>query len=295
MLKTPILFLIFRRPDVTVKVFAEICKQQPTQLFIAADGGRTPEEHLKCELTRQAVLEMIDWECEVKTLFRDNNLGCREAVSSAISWFFEYVEMGIILEEDCLPHQDFFPYCEELLERYKDDTRIMTISGDNFQDGIVRGDADYYFSTIMHCWGWATWKRSWDLYRKNLEGYNIFKANKVLEAYYNDEKIVSFWADNFELVLNNKIDTWDYAIVYTLFCNNALSITPQRNLVSNIGFGEESTHCKNANSVNANILTADLVLKTHPNFIYPDMEADVYTHYNYMGVGKPSNAKLPFS
>ena len=282
----PILFLIFRRPDVTVRVFEEIRKQQPRQLFIAADGGRTPEEHERCELTRQSVLDMIDWECDVKTLFRSENLGCRKAVSFAITWFFEHVEMGIILEEDCLPHPSFFPYCEELLKRYKDDTRIMCISGDNFQNGQERGNADYYFSNIMHCWGWASWRRAWKLNDAKMDNYQYFKNENIISNIYSDTNIQAWLISTLDSVYEQRLSSWAFIWFYSILCNNGLNILPNKNLVSNIGFDEESTHCRDSNSAASNMQAYELKIKNHPNVFVVDSEADMYTFYNHMGISK---------
>lgn len=170
---TPVAFMIFNRPEKTARVFAEIRKARPTQLFIVADGPRTEQEKEKTDATR-AVTEHIDWECEVKRNYSDVNVGCKMRVSSGISWIFENVENAIILEDDCVPEQSFFPYCQELLERYKDDTRIMHISGDNFEwgrTGNFESDASYYFSRIPHVWGWATWRRAWNLYDINMTSW----------------------------------------------------------------------------------------------------------------------------
>ena len=162
----PILFLVYNRPDTTATVFEEIRKQKPKQLFVAADGPRTdmPGDAEKCKNTRELVMNGIDWECETKTLFRDNNLGCGLAVSNAITWFFKNVEEGIILEDGTLPDQSFFTYCKVLLEKYRYDDKLKMISGNNFQQGKWRGDGSYYFSAYSHIWGWASWRRTWKEY-----------------------------------------------------------------------------------------------------------------------------------
>jgi len=158
-LKTPVLFLIFKRLDTTKQVFEQIKKAKPPRLYIAADGPRdyVEGEAEKVKAAREYVLSNIDWNCEVKTLFREKNLGCGKAVSEAITWFFENEEQGIILEDDTVPSQSFFWFCEELLNRYKDEKKVWHIGGTNFQDGIIRGNGDYYFSALNHIWGWASW------------------------------------------------------------------------------------------------------------------------------------------
>ena len=169
MFQTPILFLIFNRPDTTKRVFESIRSIKPAKLYIAADGDRKDKvgEDLLCKDTR-SIIDLIDWECEIKTLFRPENLGCKIAVSSAIDWFFENEEQGIILEDDCLPNESFYIYCETLLNYYAFNERIMHISGNNFQDGMMRGNGSYYFSNYNHIWGWASWKRAWKAYNVDL-------------------------------------------------------------------------------------------------------------------------------
>ena len=167
---SPILFLIFNRPETTKKVFSAIKEVQPPRLYIAADGPRSeqPDEADHCELAR-TIATKVDWDCEVKTLFRDQNLGIRIAVSQAIDWFFEQEPEGIILEDDCLPDQSFFWFCKELLEKYRNDTRIMHIGGTNFQFGKNRTNYSYYFSRYAHIWGWASWRRAWEYYDEKLK------------------------------------------------------------------------------------------------------------------------------
>ncbi len=162
----PILLLAFNRPNQTRRVFDAIKAIQPTKFYFAADGPREgrAEEAILCQTVRTSILENIDWDCEVKTLFRDKNLGCKYAVSSAISWFFENEPEGIILEDDCLPDASFFPFCAELLEKYRHDDRIMMISGDNYQKDKLRTDYSYYFTRYNQIWGWASWRRVWNLY-----------------------------------------------------------------------------------------------------------------------------------
>ena len=169
-LKTAVLFLVFNRLDATKQVFETIQKAKPPRLYIAADGARNNKdgESEKVKAVHDLILDNIDWQCEIKTLFREKNLGCKYAVSGAISWFFKNEEMGIILEDDCLPNQSFFWFCEELLKRYKDNMKIWHIGGASFQNGIKRGYADYYFSKYNHVWGWASWASRWKFYDTEL-------------------------------------------------------------------------------------------------------------------------------
>lgn len=237
MLETPILFLIFNRPDVTFLVFEKIKQIKPKYLFIAADGPRktVPGEIEMCEKTRSVVAE-IDWNCEVKTLFREDNLGCGLGVSSAISWFFEHVEQGIILEDDCLPDMSFFSFCEKLLDYYKNDESVMHISGDNFQLGKKIGKGSYYFSAYTHIWGWATWKRVWNQYDFNMTDLDAFLAD--------NKKISDYWINVLTATKEKKIDTWDYQYNYLLLKKKGKAILPNINLIKNIGFNAAATHTK---------------------------------------------------
>lgn len=242
-LNTPILFLIFNRLDTTRQVFSVVKEVKPKKIYIASDGPRSDRGGEKeiVESVREYVLSNIDWECEVKTLFRDSNLGCKIAVSSAIDWFLKNEEQGIILEDDCLPDKSFFPYCEELLEKYKNDERVGIISGDNFNDKKI-GEADYYFKRIPHIWGWATWRRVWDEYDVNMSDYQEFKKSNKIKEIWSKKKIQKYWIYIFDEVLKGKINTWDYQLSFMCFNNNLLNICPNKNLIKNIGFGDGSTN-----------------------------------------------------
>lgn len=241
-LDTPVLFLIFNRLDTTKQVFGEIRKAKPKKLFVAADGPRNKEEKKKTDAVRKYVLDNIDWKCEVKTLFRKKNLGCGKAVSEAITWFFKNEEMGIILEDDCLPSQSFFPFCEELLKKYKNNEKIMQISGFNPVSNKIKAEESYFFSYTGGIWVWATWRRAWNKYDFNMKSFLEFKKLKSIEKFNFNAEMINNKLNNFELVYNGKIDTWDYQWVFTRLNYAGLSITPKKNLIKNIGFGEDSTH-----------------------------------------------------
>jgi hypothetical protein len=183
-IKTPVAFLVFNCPDTTIRVFEEIRCARPPKLLVVADGPRAdrPGEADKCQAVR-AVIETVDWPCEVLKNYSDVNLGCKIRVSSGLDWVFEQVEEAIILEGDCLPHPTFFRFCEELLETYRDDERIGMISGDNFQFGRKRGDASYYFSRYNHIWGWASWRRAWQHYDRNMAIWPKFRDDHWLNGF----------------------------------------------------------------------------------------------------------------
>lgn len=271
----PILFVIFNRPDVTARVFEAIRKIKPEQLFIAADGPRLNKEGegKLCEETRK-ITENIDWTCEVYRKYSDQNLGCKKGVSSAISWFFENVEEGIILEDDCLPDQSFFTFCQELLEKYKNTNQIKMISGDNFQFEKKYGDASYYFSNFPHIWGWATWRRAWNEYDLEMRTYPDFKRENRIAQIFKDKRIQKYWINLFDNLYNNKVDTWDGQWVYSIYNNNGIVILPNVNLVSNIGFGVDATHTKKSDDILGNIPSETIQTIIHPVSIMVNEEAD---------------------
>lgn len=281
MLKTPVLFLIFNRPDVTSKVFESIRKAQPKKLYIAADGPRDEEEKVLCEETRKVVIESIDWDCEVKTLFREKNMGLRSAVTGALDWFFCNEEQGIILEDDCLAGESFFRFCEEMLDYYKNDSRIMHIAGSNYQDGNWRGNGSYYFSKLMHCWGWASWRRAWELNRRNFEGLADFKNKSLIKYIFEKSAYQRFWLNVFNEVNENKLSSWATIWCYSIFINSGMCIIPNSNLVANIGFGENATHTKDTNAFNRLDDIMELKEFKHPSFVVIDKNADEYTSDRY--------------
>lgn len=242
--ETPILFLVFNRPDTTKKVFSVIKKLKPSFLYIAADGPReyVEGEGDKCKLVQESILQNIDWDCTIETLFREDNLGCGLAVSSAITWFFEHVEQGIILEDDCLPDLSFFSFCEELLEKYRSDDSILHISGSDYANDLTKKES-YYFTRLPFIWGWATWRRAWDKYDFDTKYLSISDKREILGAVFDDEEIVEFWVDALkEFHLKPRSYTWDYQWFMSIWKNGGFVIQPQTNLVRNIGFGEDATH-----------------------------------------------------
>lgn len=278
MFDTPILFIIFNRPDTTQEVFNAIRAIKPKKLYVTADGARTGNQNdlMNCPKTREII--KIDWDCEVKTLYRDENLGCRNAVSDAITWFFNQEEKGIILEDDCLPDLSFFPFCEELLEKYKNNEEIMLISGDNFQNGKKQGDASYYFSRYNHIWGWASWRRVWKHYDVDMKTFPENKEKGFLNEIFLSKKARNYWLKRFEKAYNGEINTWDYQWTYSIFSRYGISILPNENLISNIGFGNQSTHTAKMNNKMANLPISSITFPlTHPSKIKINTQADDYT------------------
>lgn len=275
---SPVLFIVFNRPEFTLKVFEGIRAARPERFYIAADGPRPDRvtDRELCEQTR-AITQQADWDCKVFTLFREQNMGCKDAVSSAITWFFEHEEEGIILEDDCLPSVSFFRFCDEMLTRYRYDTRVRHITGSNLQDGQKRGDATYFFSNLTLVWGWASWRRVWKDYDKNLTPYEVDEVAIELRKIFDDPLIIESWLAIFKEVKAGKIDTWDYQLTFLNFFNNSLSVIPNFNLITNIGFGENATHTTQLSSKFANVPMVEIEEIKHPKFILPEKMADRYT------------------
>lgn len=283
-LNTPILFLVFNRPGVTARVFDAIRHARPQRLYVAADGPREDREG-EAELAAKVrdIATAVDWPCEISTLFRERNLGCKRAVSGAINWFFEHEEQGIILEDDCLPNSDFFIFCETLLNRYAEDERIAVVTGDNFQNGRQRGDASYYFSKFNHCWGWATWRRAWRQYQGDMPFWPEWSASVAWIRHTPDKIERRYWENVFERVCAGQIDSWAYPWTGSVWYHGGLTATPNVNLVSNIGFGVDCTHTADENSPQANMGTSMLGPLSHPCLIEQDKQADHFVFEYTLG------------
>ncbi|MCG9793931.1 glycosyltransferase family protein [Flavobacterium algicola] len=275
---SPILFLIFNRPKETTVLFNAIKAVKPKKLYVAADGPRNNgKDDASCKETR-AIINQVDWDCEVITLFREQNLGCGKAVSGAITWFFENEEEGIILEDDCLPSDDFFRFVDAMLIKYRVDDRIGHICGCNFQDGIKRSNADYYYSKLTHVWGWASWRRVWSGYDFKMNGLEEVIATDVLAGLTNSKLSKKMIYNAFRRTKAGEIDTWDYQYFFLNQVNARLSVIPNFNMISNIGFNADGTHTFNANSPMANVSFKEMPeLIVSPSFISQDRIADEYT------------------
>lgn len=244
-LNTAVLFLIFNRPDTTLQVFNAIKKAKPPRLYISSDGPRLDqnEDLVKIEQARQ-IATAVDWPCEVKILFNDRHLGCRHAVTKGINWFFSHEEQGIILEDDCLPSQSFFIFCETMLKEYKNTENIMSISGTNIA-GVCNKEASYLFSNYAIIWGWATWRRAWLKCDHGLTTWVDAKKSRKLEFDLGFSYLQRcYWERVLDLTANEKIDSWGYRWIYSCFINRGLTVTPSSNLIRNIGFSESATHTK---------------------------------------------------
>lgn len=273
---TPILFLIFNRPSLSNRVFQVIREIKPKKLFIAADGPR-PENHKEFQLCSEAreIVNLIDWECELYTKFEDKNRGCRKGVSEAISWFFSNIEEGIILEDDCLPNLSFFYFCQELLKKYRNDYRIMEISGNNFYPAPVSSDGTYYFNRLGGIWGWATWKRAWLHYDPDMMLCPTFVDSGCMGDLFADNKTRNYWTRCLMASYNGG-PSWSYAWLFAIFSNYGLCISPKKNLVSNIGFDRQATQAKSASNNFDGIQTKECWEIIHPSFVVASQASDSY-------------------
>lgn len=279
MLHTPVALIIFNRPDKTEQVFAEIAKAKPSKLLVIADGPRPgrPDEEERCVAARK-VIERVDWECEVLKNYSDVNMGCGRRPATGITWVFEHVEEAIILEDDCVPHLSFFPFCEVLLERYRDDERVMHIGGSYFLPKPIQTPFSYYFSIFNICnGGWATWRRAWRYFDMECKLWPLLKDTSWLADLVEDEIAVEFWAREFEQAYCEKgnVSYWDHQWTFACWAHSGLSTLPKQNLVSNIGFCEEATHTYNRNDLRNNLPTVEMEFPLkHPQNVLRSAEAD---------------------
>jgi len=296
-LSTAVLFIIFNRPDTTQEVFHQIRKAKPTQLFIAADGPRNnhPTDQEKCAQAKE-IVSKIDWPCDVKTLFHKENLGCGLAPSKAINWFFDHVEQGIILEDDCVPTQSFFYFCQKILSYYKHDTRIAHIAGTSFCKDVCNSmTSSYYFSRIPQIWGWATWKRAWKNYDFMMSSFPEFKENNIIKNIFHEEILQEIFflisQNTYNHVQNETNQTlWDFQWLYAILTQNGLCITPTKNLIRNIGFREDATHTKCLDPLRSNIPVEEMDVTNliHPTFTTVNKDDELWVLKNDFQIKIPS-------
>ena len=291
-MKTPVVLLIFNRPDTTQKVFEKIRQAQPPQLLVVADGARSdrPREAEQCQAAR-AIIKNVDWECEVLTNYSEVNLGCQKRVSSGLNWVFDLVEEAIILEDDCLPDPSFFPFCEQLLDYYRHDNRIGVISGQNVQLGKARTNYSYYFSRYNHCWGWASWRRAWQDFDFEMQLWTMVKETGWLEDILLDAGAVKFWNHLFESTYRGEINSWAIRWTFSCWMQNYLTVLSNHNLISNIGFDTGSTHTSKINQF-TNLPTKPVKFPLqHPPFVIRDSQADRFTQRIFYSTNPVGNTK----
>lgn len=283
-LRTPVLYIVFKRLDMVKQSFEAIRKARPGRLYVASDGPRdgNAAEAAAVGAVRKYIMDRIDWDCEVKTLFRENNFGCNLNVTGAIDWFFANEEAGIVIEDDILPDKSFFYFCESLLDYYKDDSRIMFIGGMGDKkdrcggaNGTGGGHGSYHFVKTFNVWGWASWRRSWQKYDFNCGSLDYFlNENLILKVLHNTESMKHF-SRMFRFLLNSRLNgdvnsvSWDFSVVYMMLINNGLTLLPNFNIVSNIGHGhKEGTYSQNEKYFVEE--RRGITEITHPAFIIPD-------------------------
>lgn len=275
---TPVALFGFNRPEPTARVFAEIRRAAPPQLLFVADGPRSRADEPLCEATRR-VIQGVDWPCKVQTNFAEKNLGCGHRIASGLDWVFSNVSEAIILEDDCVPCPSFFPFCEAMLARYRNEPQVMHISGSNFLLGKHAVKDSYYFSKYALVWGWATWKRAWQHYDFGISDWPRLPWPQV----FPDRAEGRLWSRRLEPIYRKeRQDTWDYQWIFTIWARRGLAITPRVNLVSNVGAGTAATHTHTPSAC-ANLPTAELGALEHPSEFDIDEIADRLTFDHFYG------------
>jgi hypothetical protein len=278
--KVPVLMIVFNRPDTTKVVLDRIREYKPTHLYITADGPRNGNENdLKKTAEVRALFENLDWPCEVITNYKTVNQGCKMAVSSGITWFFDQVESGIILEDDCLVDYSFFLMCEELLEKYKGDEEVMSIGASNFQyPSSQTPETTYYFSRYNHIWGWASWKRAWKNYKLTPQQLPKEQLLDSIKQLFQSKAERTYWLAIYDYVMSGKLDTWDFQWQFSMWAKGGIAITPQVNMVTNLGFGPDATHGNDPNSWMAKLIALPIKFPiVHPSDKSLNNEADRVT------------------
>lgn len=276
-MRTPVVFVIFNRPDVSARVFAEIARARPRTLLVIADGPRSdhPLDVERCASAR-ALIDRVNWDCEVLKNYSDINLGCGCRPATGLSWVFDQVEEAIVLEDDCLPHPTFFRFCEEMLEKYRDDERIMHISGDNFLPPR-RQRFSYSFSSYCLSWGWATWRRAFQHYDQGIKLWPTLRDSSWLSEILGDPGAVTHWQRIFDRIYKQAgtSDVWDFQWLFTIWTRLGLAVLPNANLVSNIGFGEDATHTKGVKDKLADLPLREMTFPLrHPRRVARDQQTD---------------------
>ncbi len=267
-LNTPVALLIFNRPDATERVFSAIAQAKPPILLVVADGPRIHRigEAEKCAAAR-AIIERVDWDCQVLTNYSETNLGCKKRISSGLDWVFQQASEVIILEDDCLPNPSFFRFCQEMLEKYRYDERIGMISGTNFLEK-PNHPSSYFYSMYPHIWGWASWRRVWKKYDVMMQQLDTLGNDANFQQRFSNKSEYHHWMNVFNDTLNGCVDAWDAQITYLFLKENFLSIYPNINLISNIGFNADATHTRFEGNRLANLPTQSLNFPlTHPDFM----------------------------
>ncbi|MCC7145355.1 MAG: hypothetical protein IT443_02825 [Phycisphaeraceae bacterium] len=280
-LHTPMALIIFNRPDLAGQALVRIARARPSRLLVIADGPRKdrPGEAELCDQTR-ALLDKVDWPCQIDRNFSPVNMGCGKRIASGLDWVFAQVEEAIILEDDCVPEDSFFPYCQELLRHYRDDQRVMCVSGDNFQHGRERTPYSYYFSRYAHIWGWATWRRAWRHFDHAMTSWPTFRDSGMMRQILEAPAEQDYWTNIYNRMHAGTHDVWSYMWQYAIWSQGGLTACPRVNLVSNVGFRGDGTHTQAVDGAVAGLPTLPLKDIVHPPFVVRHREADQYCFEN---------------
>jgi len=245
----PILLVFFNRPEVLRQNLLSLARIKPRKLYLACDGPRSnrSDDHLHVMECRRIANELVKWDCDIETLYTEFNYGCDTWVPNAISWFFSKVDSGIVLEDDCIINEGFARFSAEMLEKYRGEHRVMNISASNFQQNIW-GDGDYYFSAYPSNWGWASWARAWKKYDSDMVKISNFINSSEFSKFMPDKEQQRYWMRFYEGLRSQKYTFWDAKWLLSIWANQGISITPNMNLVTNIGFDKSATHTKNKTS-----------------------------------------------
>lgn len=282
----PILLITFNRPDHVRQVLTEIRKQEPRQLFVCQDGARVGNalDQERVQQVRDVINELVDWPCELHTLCQEKNLGCGSGPAAGINWFFSHVEMGIILEDDCIPHPDFFSYCDELLKKYQYDNRISFIGGCNYQLPVSLNESYSFMGGHHQTWGWATWRRTWEQFDYHLTRWDEKQFKNVIKRYYKDYRQRLYWMSIYEQVKKNRMNEscWDYQFYFSCWEKGQLAICPNVNLVSNVGFGHDATHTNGENNALLSVQTKSILPLKHPKEVKYNQKLDDFMMKTYI-------------
>lgn len=268
MLNTPVVLIIFRRPDLTARVVEALARVRPRTLLVVADGPRPgrPDDIDACQSAR-AVIDTVDWPCDIVRQYSSVNLGCGHRPASGITWALEQVDRAIILEDDCVPHPTFFRFCEEMLDRYADDERVMHVAGSNLARAPLDTPYSYLFSLHNIGWGWATWRRAWRYFDPTVRMWEELRQTSWLPGLVRDPRGVRHWTEQFDRAYERRGDVsyWDYQWTFACWANSGLSIVPRTNLVSNVGCGPDGTHTLWDADPAGNVPVAEMAFPlTHP-------------------------------
>ena len=291
----PVVLLVFRRPDLTRRVIAALREVRPPRIFIVADGPRpdVPGDAALCAEVRAVCEREIDWNAEIRREFAETNLGLRKRVSSGLDWVFSKVEEAIILEDDCVPRPEFFPFCAELLDRYRGNTRVGVITGDNFQPQPFDCGASYYFSRFPHCWGWATWRRAWNRFDESLSRWPRLRQSGWLDQLFRgNPRAAAYWRHIFDETHAGRINSWAYGWTFACWAEKLLTATPCVNIVENIGIGAEATHTTaDSGLVVPKGIRLDFPLE-HPRKVVLLESADTHVQSAWFGEMDPGDFRI---